>query len=202
MSGTIGDVGCLSFYPSKNLGAYGDGGAVVTNNPELGQAVRSVANHGMSGERYYHDKVGVNSRLDSFQAAVLDVKLKRLDKYINARNVAANYYDERLSQIDEVTIPARSKCGNHVFHQYTIRVPDDARDKLKDALGSIGVPTMIYYPVPPQDQDAFKGLLRIPFDLETTNALCRSVLSLPMHSELEQDQLDFICDAISAFFNG
>jgi dTDP-4-amino-4,6-dideoxygalactose transaminase len=201
MSGTMGHLGCLSFYPSKNLGAYGDAGAVIGNDPELAERVRSIANHGMAKERYYHERVGVNSRLDSFQAAVLAAKLSRLDEYIDARQAAAAFYDRVLGEMDEVLIPARAKCGTHVFHQYTIQVAPEKRDELKQYLGELGIPSMIYYPVPTQEQDAFKGILRTPVSLETTNALCGKVLSLPMHSELDQDQLEYICGGIKAFYS-
>lgn len=200
MSGTMGHLGCLSFYPSKNLGAYGDAGAVIANNPELAEKVSSIANHGMAKERYYHERVGVNSRLDSFQAAVLSAKLKRLDTYIEARQKAAAYYDSVLGEMEEVIIPARAKCGTHVFHQYTIRVAPDKRDALKHYLGEIGIPSMIYYPVPTQEQDAFKGILKTPVPLDTMNNLCKTVLSLPMHSEMDEEQLEYICAGIKSFF--
>lgn len=202
MSGSMGDFGCLSFYPSKNLGCFGDGGAVITNDDALAEAARSITNHGMSRERYYHDRVGVNSRLDSFQAAVLSAKLRNLDGYCDARNRAADYYDEAFKNNPNIEVPARAHCGTHVFHQYTIKVSDGKRDALKEFLGSKGVPTMIYYPVPLQDQDAFKGLLRMPVSLDTTRELSSLVLSLPMHSELDEEQLAYIVRCVEMFFEG
>lgn len=199
-SGCIGDFGCLSFYPSKNLGAYGDGGAIMTNNDGLAELARSVTNHGMSKTRYHHDRVGVNSRLDSLQAAVLSIKLGHLDEYAGARQKAAACYDEHLSTIEGVQIPARSAQSTHVFHQYTIQVSPEKRDALKEHLGDLGIPSMIYYPVPVQDQEAFADLIRKPVSLDTTVKLSGTVLSLPMHTELDEEQLNYICSAIRAFF--
>ncbi len=198
-AGTIGSIGTTSFYPSKNLGCYGDGGALCTNDDALGAYIKSIANHGMT-RRYYHDHVGVNSRLDAFQAAVLNIKLKRVEQYHTARVAAADQYDMLLKEIPQVTTPARSAFSTHVFHQYTIRVPGDARDKLQEYLKAQGIPTMIYYPVPLQDQKAFAGLLRTPVSLSVTEELCKTVLSLPMHSELAPEQVEYICEQIREFF--
>ena len=201
MSGTIGDLGCLSFYPSKNLGAYGDAGAIMTQDANLGALIHSVANHGMS-KRYYHDRLGVNSRLDSFQAAVLKVKLARLDRYINARQTAAAYYDEHLASLEMLRLPARLPQSTHVFHQYTIQLMEGDRDGLKEYLNDRGIPSMIYYPVPTQEQKAFADIVKTPVSLDTTNALCTRVLSLPMHSELTDSQLEYICSSIKGYFEG
>lgn len=198
-AGTMGDIGTISFYPSKNLGCYGDGGAICTNDPQHAAFIKSIANHGMT-RRYYHDHVGVNSRLDALQAAVLNIKLKRLDQYNAARVAAADQYDALLSTIDEVHVPARFVKSTHVFHQYTIRVPGETRDALQEYLKSQGIPSMIYYPVPLQEQKAFEGLIRTPVPLDVTTELCQTVMSLPMHSELDSVQVEYICDHIREFF--
>ena len=198
-AGTMGTIGTTSFYPSKNLGCYGDGGAIYTQDDEKGAYLRSIANHGMT-RRYYHDHIGVNSRLDSIQAAVLNIKLKRLDVYNSARISAADQYDERLAEIDDVFTPVRSSFSTHVFHQYTLRVPAKQRDELQAFLKDKGVPTMIYYPVPLQDQKAFEGRIRVPLPQDVTAELCKTVISLPMHSELGTMQIEYICDQIKAFF--
>ena len=199
-AGTMGHIGTTSFYPSKNLGAYGDAGAVMTNDDTLGEALQSIANHGMS-IRYHHDRVGVNSRLDSFQAAVLHAKLKRLDQYNKARQDAAEYYDRALKDIPEITVPKRNPSSTHVFHQYTIKVDAEKRDTLKAYLQDKGVPSMIYYPIPTQNQKAFEGLLKNGDSaFPVTDRLCETVLSLPMHSNLEPDELAYICNTIREYF--
>ncbi|MDX1407309.1 MAG: DegT/DnrJ/EryC1/StrS family aminotransferase, partial [Saprospiraceae bacterium] len=195
----MGEIGTLSFYPSKNLGCYGDGGALMTRDDKLAHILRSICNHGMS-RRYYHDRLGVNSRLDAFQAAVLSIKLRRLDAYTRARQTAADYYDSRLNGLPGVKIPVRHPRSTHIFHQYTLQISDGRRDALKEYLRSAGIPSMIYYPVPLQEQRAFLELVRTPVSLDNTNQLCDTVLSLPMHTELTEDQLDYICDTIHAFF--
>jgi len=200
-SGCMADFGCLSFYPSKNLGAYGDGGAIMTNDDRLAELARSVTNHGMAKVRYHHDRIGVNSRLDSLQAAVLGIKLGRLDEYAAARQRAAAFYDEHLGGISEVQLPSRFESSTHVFHQYTIQVPAEKRDALKEHLGELGIPSMIYYPVPVQDQEAFADIIRKPVSLDITVKLSGTVLSLPMHTELEEEQLGYICGAIQLFFD-
>jgi len=200
-AGTMGQIGTTSFYPSKNLGGYGDGGAIFTNDNTLGAYIKSIANHGMT-RRYYHDHVGVNSRLDAFQAAVLNVKLKRLDQYNTVRIAAADQYDVQLGALTEVITPARYPQSTHVFHQYTIRVPAEMRDNLQEHLKAKGIPTMIYYPVPLQNQQAFAGIVKTPVSLDTTTELCKTVISLPMHSELNTDQVAYICEHIRDFFKG
>ncbi|MEZ4988572.1 MAG: DegT/DnrJ/EryC1/StrS family aminotransferase [Saprospiraceae bacterium] len=200
-AGALGDIGCTSFYPSKNLGAYGDGGALYTNDDDLAAQIRMIANHGQV-RRYYHDKVGVNSRLDSIQAAILDIKLRHLDAYNAARAAAADYYDQALANLPGVIVPRRQENSTHVFHQYTLRVADNQRDALQQYLQGKGVPSMIYYPVPLYDQEAFKGTAanEVTF-LPVTDQLCKEVISLPMHSELDEATLAYITSAVRAFFN-
>ncbi len=199
-TGTLGDIGCTSFYPSKNLGAYGDGGAMMTQQETIGKRLRMLANHGQK-KRYYHDLIGVNSRLDALQAAILDIKLKHLDAYTRARQQAAAHYDQALANIEGVQIPTRQANSTHVFHQYTLKVPAQKRDALQAYLKEKGIPTMIYYPVPLQEQVAFRQIIAQPLqDLSNSNQLCTQVLSLPMHSELEAEQLQYITDAVRAFF--
>lgn len=201
-TGTIGHFGCTSFFPSKNLGCYGDGGAMMTNDDALAAKARMIANHGQS-KMYYHDEIGVNSRLDAMQAVVLNAKLKHLDTYNAARNRAADYYDRIFGQIPQLKIPAREPNSSHVFHQYTLQIttPDavETRDALKAFLLEKGIPCMIYYPVPLYDQPAFA-----PFwkggKLPVTEVLCASVFSLPMHSEMTDEILATITGAVKAFF--
>jgi len=198
-SGTIGDVGCTSFYPSKNLGAYGDGGAMCTNDDELADKLRRVANHGQS-EKYRHKYIGVNSRLDAIQAAILGVKLKYLDEYNTARQAVAAYYDQAFEGIDLLQTPVRLRHSTHVFHQYTLIVKNGHRDPLKTFLYEHGIPTMIYYPLTVSEQEAFRGRGRIVGDLPVSKMLCESVLSLPMHTEMKDDQLEYITETVLAYF--
>ncbi len=199
-TGTIGDIGCTSFYPSKNLGAYGDGGAINTNDKVLGDKLHKVANHGQS-VRYYHDIVGCNSRLDSIQAAVLNCKLARLDGYSDRRRAAADYYDAHLQGIDGLLTPARQPNSTHVFHQYTLRVDGGRRDALQEHLKAAGVPSMIYYPVALYDQQAFAGTAANEVNfLPNTDLLCKEVISLPMHSEFEEATLAYIVEQVRNFF--
>lgn len=198
-SGTIGHVGVTSFFPSKNLGCYGDGGALFTNDDGLAHRIRRVCNHG-SDTRYYHEVVGVNSRLDSLQAAVLRVKLRHLDAYADARRAAAAAYDAAFAKVPALTVPARSTFSTHVFHQYTLRVGDDRRDALRKHLEERGIPAMIYYPVPCHLQNAYKSPRFAEGSLPVTERLTREVLSLPMSTELDQEQLHHITGAVQAFF--
>ncbi|MFO7851369.1 MAG: DegT/DnrJ/EryC1/StrS family aminotransferase [Bacteroidota bacterium] len=198
-AGTMGDVGCTSFFPSKNLGCYGDGGAIFTNDDSLASSIRSITNHG-STRKYYHDDIGVNSRLDALQAAILRVKLRYLDEYNNARRTAASFYDSQLSQTSRVTSPLRSNTSTHIFHQYTIKTDPADRDKLKNYLAEKNIPSMVYYPVPMHKQKAYSHLGIEDEAFPVTGALCRSVLSLPMHTELHIDQLKYICDNIFKFY--
>ncbi|HRO39837.1 MAG TPA: DegT/DnrJ/EryC1/StrS family aminotransferase [Flavobacteriales bacterium] len=199
-SGTMGDIGVTSFFPSKNLGCYGDGGALFTNDDELAHKIRRVCNHG-SDKRYYHEVVGVNSRLDSLQAAVLRIKLKHLDAYARARNAAAAVYDEAFKDIEGLTIPGRWQQSNHVFHQYTLRVAGGRRDALKKHLEDRGVPAMVYYPVPCHLQVAYKGARCPEGSLPVTEELTREVLSLPMSTELDNEQLKHITSTVKGFFH-
>lgn len=199
-SGTMGDIGVTSFFPSKNLGCYGDGGALFTNDDGLAVKIRRVCNHG-SRQRYYHEVVGVNSRLDSLQAAVLRAKLPHLDEYARARNAAAAVYDEAFKDIQGLTIPARWQQSTHVFHQYTLRVAGGKRDALKKHLEDHGVPAMVYYPVPCHLQDAYKGPRCPEGSLPVTEQLSGEVLSLPMSTELDDEQLGHITTTVKSFFH-
>lgn len=198
-TGTIGHIGCTSFYPSKNLGCYGDGGAIMTNDDELAALLRKIANHGQS-VRYYHDVVGCNSRLDAIQAVVLSAKLKHLDEYNLARKNVADYYDAAFAGHTEIITPFRSPFSTHVFHQYTLRIKDDKRDALKDFLDEHKIPNMIYYPVPLYKQEAFKASSNGTEYLENTELLCREVISLPIHTEMNEEQLAYICTHVLKFF--
>lgn len=197
--GTIGDVGCTSFFPSKNLGCFGDGGAMFTNDDELAQKLRMVANHGQS-KKYHHDKIGVNSRLDSIQAAILRVKLRHLDEYIQARNEAAEFYSSAFEDIKAITTPSTADWSTHGFHQYTMKIENGTRDELQKHLNDKGIPSNIYYPIPIHRQKGFEGKYELKQSLELTEDLCSRVLSLPMHTELEEEQLQFITESVKAFF--
>lgn len=194
-SGTIGHVGCTSFFPSKNLGCYGDGGAIFTNDDNLAAKLRSIVNHGMT-VRYYHDDIGVNSRLDSIQAAVLNVKLKHLDEYAQARQQVAAAYDKAFKDQPELTIPARSSNSTHVFHQYTLLVKGVDRNKLPEFMATKDIPAMIYYPVPIHLQKAYLDPRYQPGDFPVTEELCHSVVSLPMHTEMDAEQLNHITSSV------
>ena len=194
-AGTMGHIGCTSFFPSKNLGCYGDGGAIFTNDDELAASMRAIANHGMV-VRYYHDTVGVNSRLDSIQAAVLEAKLPHLNEYINARQQAASYYDAAFANHPQILIPARSDKSTHVFHQYTLRLMDVDRDVVRESLSAAGVPAMIYYPVPLHLQKAYKDSRYQAGDFPIAERLAGCVLSLPMHTELDEEQLSYITQQV------
>ena len=198
-AGTIGHVGCTSFFPSKNLGCYGDGGAIFTNDDELAKQLNVVVNHGMV-VRYYHDYVGVNSRLDSIQAAVLKVKLTRLDDYAAARNKAAEYYDQAFRNHPNLKTPARFDRSTHVFHQYTLVTEGIDRNALQDFLAKKEVPAMIYYPVPLHMQKAYLDPRYKEGDFPVTEHLCRTVISLPMHTELDEEQLEYITSSVLEFF--
>ncbi|HRO75346.1 MAG TPA: DegT/DnrJ/EryC1/StrS family aminotransferase [Crocinitomicaceae bacterium] len=197
-TGTIGTIGCTSFFPSKNLGCYGDGGAICTNDDELAGIIRMVANHGQS-KQYHHDRVGCNSRLDTIQAAILKVKLPHLDRYCDARRKAADYYDAHLGQIKGITTPFRASNNKHVFHQYTLILEGIDRDALKEHLATKGIPAMIYYPIPAHKQKMFASFGVANIDLPITDWLTSRVISLPMHTELEEEQLRYICDAVKEF---
>jgi len=197
-TGSIGHIGCTSFYPSKNLGAYGDGGAMFTNDDELAGKLRMIASHGQS-KRYYHDVVGCNSRLDAVQAAILDIKLTHLDEYIAARRKAADFYDNAFANNKKITIPFRDAANNHVFHQYTLLVNEVDRDALHQFLADNGVPSMIYYPVPAHKQKMFDAFGGSNYQLPVTDWLTERVISLPIHTELDEEQQSFIVGKVLEF---
>jgi len=197
-SGTIGNVGTTSFFPSKNLGCYGDGGAIFTNDDDLAHIIRGMVNHGMY-KRYYHDVVGVNSRLDSIQAAVLKTKLPLLDSYCDARRSAANYYSTAFASNPNIITPVTSEFSTHVFHQYTLQITNGKRNELHQHLLDNNIPNAIYYPVPLHAQKAYKDERYNEDDFTVTNQLIDTVISLPMHTELEEEQLEFITKTVLDF---
>jgi UDP-2-acetamido-2-deoxy-ribo-hexuluronate aminotransferase len=200
-TGTIGHIGTTSFFPSKNLGCYGDGGAIFTNDDAMATRLRYIVNHGMY-VRYYHDEIGVNSRLDSIQAALLDVKLKHLDEYAAARRKAADGYDRAFTSNPKLQTPVRSPLSTHVFHQYTLVTKDINRDKLLDHLQAKNIPCAVYYPVPMHMQKAYLDPRYKEGDLPVTEHLSRTVISLPMHTELDEEQIAYIAGAVLEFVNG
>ena len=197
-SGTMGTIGTTSFFPSKNLGCYGDGGAIFTNDDGLAHRIRGIVNHGMY-ERYYHDEVGVNSRLDSIQAAILRKKLPNLDAYNEARRKAADFYDEAFSGNSDIRTPERAEYSTHVFHQYTLRILNGQRNELQKYLAEKEIPAMIYYPVALRKQKAYYQESD-PKDFVNTDQLLDQVISLPMHTELDEEQLKYITDSVLEFF--
>ena len=199
-TGTIGHIGCTSFFPSKNLGCYGDGGAICTNDSKLADYIKKIANHGQS-VKYYHDVVGCNSRLDSIQAAILRIKLPRLDAYCDARRKAADFYDKFFADVKGISTPVREKNSKHVFHQYTLTLDGVDRDALNAFLATKDIPSMIYYPVPAHKQKMFESFGCENQELPVTDWLTSRVLSLPMHTELEEDQLNYICSAVVEYIN-
>lgn len=198
-AGTMGHIGTTSFFPSKNLGTYGDGGAIYTNDDTLADAMRVITNHG-SKVKYYHLKIGVNSRLDSIHAAILRIKLRYLDEYTAARQKVALYYDNELKNIKQLSIPAREEKSTHIFHQYTLVLKDVDRNKFIEYLKNKGIPVMIYYPVPFHLQDAFRYLPYKEGDFPVTEHLCKHVISLPIHTEMDEEQLKYIVNSIKDFF--
>jgi dTDP-4-amino-4,6-dideoxygalactose transaminase len=196
-AGTMGTIGTTSFFPSKNLGCYGDGGAIFTNDEKLGEKIKMMANHGQR-VKYYHDLIGVNSRLDTLQAAILLVKLKYLQEYEFKRNEVASFYDRALSDIPQIKTPSRSRNSTHVFHQYTLQV--EKRDGLKKYLEERGIPTMIYYPVPLHLQKAYKRDAFGEGSFPITEKLSKVVISLPIHTEMKMEELEFITTQIKAFY--
>jgi UDP-2-acetamido-2-deoxy-ribo-hexuluronate aminotransferase len=199
-AGTIGTIGCTSFFPSKNLGCYGDGGAIFTDDDALAARIRMIANHGQSVQ-YYHDEIGVNSRLDSIQAAILRIKLRHLDEYAAARNAAASFYDHAFANHPGVSIPVREKASTHVFHQYTLVLNGKDRNAMKEFLASKGIPAMIYYPVPLHLQKAYTDPRYKQGDFPVTEKLCANVISLPMHTEMNEEQLSYITSNVLEFLN-
>lgn len=194
-TGSIGHIGCTSFYPSKNLGAFGDGGAIFTNNDELAIKLRMIASHGQS-RQYYHDVIGCNSRLDAMQAAILDIKLKKLDEYIAARRQAANYYNLALSNNPKITVPFSAKNNQHVYHQYTLILHGVDRDGLNKHLAEHNIPSMIYYPIAAHKQKMFDAFGGASYNLPNTDWLTERVISLPMHTELDEEQQAFIVQKV------
>ncbi len=199
-TGSIGHIGCTSFYPSKNLGGFGDGGAIFTNDDALAEQLKMIASHGQS-RQYYHDVVGCNSRLDAMQAAILDIKLTKLDEYIAARRKAADYYDAAFAGNEKITTPFRASNNEHVFHQYTLTLNGVDRDALNKYLAEQGVPSMIYYPVPAHKQKMFDAFGGSEYNLPETDWLTERVISLPMHTELDEEQQSFIVENVLSFVN-
>ena len=199
-AGVMGQIGCTSFFPSKNLGCYGDGGAIFTNDDELAKQLRILVNHGMA-VRYYHDCIGVNSRLDSIQAAILNIKLQHLDEYAARRRAAADYYDKAFAGNPKLKTPYRYPKSNHVFHQYTLLLNGVDRQGLQDHLSAKGIPAMIYYPVPLHLQKAFDNPAYIKGSFPVTEKLSDTVISLPMHTELDPEQLSLITESVLEFVN-
>lgn len=198
-TGTIGHIGCTSFFPSKNLGCFGDGGAIFTNDDALAARIKMIANHGQS-RQYYHDLLGVNSRLDAIQAAVLRVKLKNLDHYCDMRRRAADAYDDLFFNHKHISTPHRVDYSSHVFHQYTMRIPPADREGLQAHLAALDIPSMIYYPVPLYKQKAYAPFWQPGKELTNTELLCGSVISIPMHTELDRKLLDYIGEGVLSYF--
>lgn len=203
-TGTMGTIGCTSFFPSKNLGCYGDGGAIFTKDEKLAERIHMIANHGQR-VKYHHTVIGCNSRLDSIQAAILDVKLKHLDEYGKARYEAASYYTAKLKEFDPeekfFIIPKELPNSTHVYHQYTLKIKNNKRDELKAYLAEQGIPSMIYYPLPLQEQEAFKPITRAAEGLEYSKACAYSVLSLPIHTEMTAEVQDIIIESLCSFYS-
>ena len=199
-TGGIGHIGCTSFYPSKNLGAFGDGGAIFTNDDTLAEKLKMIASHGQS-KRYYHEMVGCNSRLDAMQAAILDIKLKYLDEYIAARRKAADFYDNAFAGHEKIITPFRAKYSNHVFHQYTLVLNNVDRDGLSKCLADKGIPSMLYYPVPCHKQKMFDAFGGKNYQLPITDWLTQRVISLPIHTELDEEQQSFIASSVLEYIN-
>jgi UDP-2-acetamido-2-deoxy-ribo-hexuluronate aminotransferase len=199
-TGTIGNIGCTSFFPSKNLGCFGDGGAIFTNDDELAITLKMISNHGQS-KQYHHDIVGCNSRLDNIQAAVLRIKLRELDRYNDARRKVAAHYDSFLSQFNQIKTPKRAENSTHVFHQYTLQLEGINREELKKYLAEREIPSMIYYPIPAHKQKMFASFGSENTILPITDSLTEKVISLPIHTEMSIEQLNKICSSISDFIN-
>ena len=198
-TGTMGHIGSTSFFPSKNLGCYGDGGALMTNDNTLAHKMRMIANHGQE-KKYYHTVLGCNSRLDTIQATILNIKLPLLDIYSAERNKMASFYDFVLSDVEGIELPKRQNNSSHVFHQYTLKVKNGRRNQLQQYLIDRGIPSMIYYPLPLYKQEAFKQFVSDDFKLSNTEQLCDEVLSLPIHTEMNIVDMNFICDTIKSFY--
>ena len=199
-AGTIGHIGCTSFFPTKNLGCFGDGGAMMCDDDVLAERLRMMTVHGQT-VKYHHEILGCNSRLDTLQAAILNVKLQHLDEYTQARQRAAKIYSEGLKNLDGITLPEEMPYSTHVYHQYTLKIKDGKRNALKSHLAEKGVPSMIYYPLPLSEQNAFKSIARAAGQLDVSKELAGSVLSLPMHTELCEEELDYIIASVKSFFH-
>jgi len=199
LSGTIGHIGCNSFFPTKILGGMGDGGSINTEDADLAYKIRMICQHGQE-RKYYHKRVGVNSRLDSIQAAVLSIKLKSVEQYIDKRKWVAEYYDSQLCNFDKLNTPIRSHYSDHVYHQYTVKIRDGRREELRAYLRNRDIPSAVYYPVTTNKQEAYEGKYGIQ-ETPVSEALTKQVLSLPMHTELSEDQLNYICDGIISFYS-
>jgi dTDP-4-amino-4,6-dideoxygalactose transaminase len=199
-TGTIGTIGCTSFFPSKNLGCYGDGGAMFTNDDALAEKLKMIANHGQK-KRYYHEMVGCNSRLDALQAAILNIKLPLLDGYIHARRNVADFYDNAFANNEKITTPFRADYCKHVFHQYTLILENVDRDGLVSFLAENNIPSMLYYPVPAHKQKMFASFGGADYHLEKTDWLTHRVISLPIHTEMDEEQLNFITQKVLEFVN-
>ncbi len=200
-AGTMGDMGCLSFFPSKNLGCYGDGGAILTQNEELAAKTKQLANHGMT-RKYCYATVGINSRLDTLQAAVLRVKLRHLDEFVRNRRAAAAFYDRALSECPFVDLPLTADCSTHVYHQYTLKLKNSDRNSFVSAMNAAGIPTMVYYPAPLHLQKAYNKLGYRRGDFPVSETLSDIVVSLPMHTELDEEQLRYITEQILSLETG
>ena len=198
-TGTIGHIGCTSFFPSKNLGCYGDGGALYTQDAQLAEKIKMIANHGQK-VKYVHEVVGCNSRLDALQAAILRVKLQKLNSYIAARQAVAAAYDAAFQDVSGLSIPARNSCSTHVFHQYTLKVHSGQREAMQQHLQALGVPTMIYYPIPAHKQHMFAQFGVSNLSLPVSEVLCTEVLSLPIHTEMLPEQQQYIIESVLSFF--
>ncbi len=199
-AGTIGHIGCTSFFPTKNLGCFGDGGALMTEDDVLAERLRMMTVHGQSF-KYHHEVLGCNSRLDTLQAAILNIKLQHLDEYIQARQHAAKVYAKGLTNIEGIVLPKEMPYSTHVYHQYTLQVKDGKRNALKTYLSEKGVPSMIYYPLPLNEQNAFKSITRAAGSLDVSKELADSVLSLPMHTELTTNEQEYVIDVVKSFFH-
>jgi dTDP-4-amino-4,6-dideoxygalactose transaminase len=200
MAGTIGHIGCTSFFPTKNLGCMGDGGALMTNDPVLAEKIRMIANHGQR-KKYYHEVVGCNSRLDTLQAAILSVKLPHLGEYLDARKAAGDFYQKALEKFKFGTLPVSLPASPPTYNQFTLKIKDGLRDQLKEFLAGKGIPSMVYYPLPLYKQAAFRKYMPEGFFLPITEKLCQSVLSLPIHTEMTEGELAYITDTILQFEN-
>lgn len=199
-AGTVGHIGCTSFFPSKPLGCFGDGGALFTNDKVLAQRIKAIANHGME-IKYQHDIIGVNSRLDAMQAAILNVKLKHIEAFTKHRQWVAELYDKALSDIQAITLPYKAEYSSHVYHQYTLKVESAIRDRLITYLKSKNIPSMVYYPIPLHLQKAFSMYETDKLTLSNSEMLCKSVISLPIHTEMQQEEIDYITSELKEFFS-